>query len=670
MNNTVFSIAYLEYMHEVLNKDIIDSYIPLICECLLKNQSEVVDVEDIKRLMNDIYGISNLTIGAASTILDRMASDKYMILHRSQGRLLVNTSRLNEYHVSLNKDDSIITDFEHLVASISDYSNAFPKHFSREQVSEGLLCFLDTHDIDIVMNHDTKLFESITSHEDKKLAYVIAKYVLESEENGGNALSILNRLAKGNAITNLVSLTGLNNYTGKLDDVIIYIDTPFFYDLLGANSGPNRDAAEELMSILRNNGAHFSMYRHNYNEVWTNLEDVITKLETGIYDLQNSSRLLRMAVSEHYSSIQMKVMLNNVDGILSKWSISISDNPDRPNGYEDIDITELERIITNEYTKNRSRKLFHHELNMLSIDIDSILFTYRLRGNNTARSLKNSKAILLTTNRVIAWASNAPTINTKKHCIPVCTTDMFLSTILWTNYPRDNDQLNRKLLIGECYNTIQLSDSLLEKFYSDIKKKRLSSSITENQYLALTTSSLTLTLLGDKTQNDINAYTDRTASEILEILEHEHKEEIEAIIEDGKKKLNEQMDKNAAEIKSIKDQHQKEVSILLGEKENLKSMISYTESICRADAKKWANFISGCIAIIIAALFLIRGIVPQSYWNSHLVLSRLALLVNSLLTLWAVLNWIGWIPKFANLKEYFFNLLYHRIIKKYMNRNI
>ena len=136
MNNTVFSIAYLEYMHEVLNKDIIDSYIPLICECLLKNQSEVVDVEDIKRLMNDIYGISNLTIGAASTILDRMASNKYMILHRSQGRLLVNTSRLNEYHVSLNKDDSIITDFEHLVASISDYSNAFPKHFSREQVSE------------------------------------------------------------------------------------------------------------------------------------------------------------------------------------------------------------------------------------------------------------------------------------------------------------------------------------------------------------------------------------------------------------------------------------------------------------------------------------------------------------------------------------------------------
>lgn len=103
MNNSVFSIAYLEYMHEVLKKDIIDSYIPMFCECLLKQSSDVVDMQILKKTMEELYGISNLTVGAVNSICDRMASGDNPLLKRDHGQLLVNRANLGQYQVALKK---------------------------------------------------------------------------------------------------------------------------------------------------------------------------------------------------------------------------------------------------------------------------------------------------------------------------------------------------------------------------------------------------------------------------------------------------------------------------------------------------------------------------------------------------------------------------------------
>lgn len=233
----------------------------------------------------------------------------------------------------------------------------------------------------------------------------------------------------------------------------------------------------------------------------------------------------------------LATMKANVAEVMSKWNVVEQEVPALPQNYTDIDMVLLSTTITDAYTHKHTRELFNHEISMLDKDVDSITYIYRLRGNTAIQNLKGCKALMLTTNRIIATMSNDERINIKKHQIPVCSIDVFISSILWSNYPEGNDQLNRKLLISECYNTIQLDDSLMIRFYEDIKSKKLASSITENQYLELTATNLALTLLGDKTQNDINAYTDRTANEILEIIEREHKAEVENAIKEGEKKI-------------------------------------------------------------------------------------------------------------------------------------
>jgi hypothetical protein len=221
--------------------------------------------------MNAIYGINNITYGAIRSICDRMASRKYGILEKRNGVFYVIKGKLNGYQLTLNKDDKIIDDFNILIKKISDFSSSFPKKYTTDEVEKGLLNFIDLHGIDMLVGQGSKVFNSILKQENKRLSYVISRYILHNKEEGGNAIDVLNRLAKGNAISNLVSLSGRNNYTGNLNNIVVIIDTPFFYNLLGTNNESNRDAAIELMTILKRNGAHFSMYQHNLNEVYTTL---------------------------------------------------------------------------------------------------------------------------------------------------------------------------------------------------------------------------------------------------------------------------------------------------------------------------------------------------------------------------------------------------------------
>lgn len=86
-------------MHGVLNKDIVDSYIPMFCTCLLKQSGDIVDSTALKQSMLDTYGISNLTAGAVDSICNRMISKE--ILYKSHGQIFINRDKLSQYEVSL-----------------------------------------------------------------------------------------------------------------------------------------------------------------------------------------------------------------------------------------------------------------------------------------------------------------------------------------------------------------------------------------------------------------------------------------------------------------------------------------------------------------------------------------------------------------------------------------
>ena len=650
MEKGIYGLAYLQYNFERYNRDIIDAYIPLFCHCLSNMNAETAEMLPLRKSLKNEYGLTNITDGAIVSILARMAKDKYGYLKSKDGLYLVNKAKVQE-EGSKSPKENLVAGFDDMVARLEEYSKRFPVSFDKQMIEEGLLHFMDLYDVDLTLGNIQELCKQLTKYkkEEKRLKYIISKYLIESSEKDPEAVKLMVKLAKGHAISSLVCLQGLNKMNGSLKDVSIYLDAPIVFNLLNLNDEANYHLATELMQILQHNGAKFCIFEHNYNEVISTMTDARDRLATRNYDLRKSSRLLRMAHREGLSSMQIDLKIQEFSDLLDTWNVEIKGRPELQSGAKEIDVATLTEIIKDVYTNKGTRNLFYNELNMLDNDVDSITFIYRLRGNIACTSLKNSKALLLSSNRVISTASHDKRINYLRHAIPACSTDIFLSTILWTNYPSSSDDLNQKLLMSECYNGVELDDQLMLRFYDQLKQQQGSGIITEAQYLQAATSSIALDLLVDRTMNDINAYTDRTTSEILEILDESHRSDMENLAAKKDKELED------VQVEAGR-QHESDLKTIEGLRDNLLSHDRNIEKL----SNMIASFVTGAIIIVLLFVFISVKLYPKpsdAPWYGIV----LYWFVWAFVGCWAVFSWAGCIPAKFQIHGWIKDWLYKKL---------
>ena len=208
------------------------------------------------------------------------------------------------------------------------------------------------------------------------------------------------------------------------------------------------------------------------------------------------------------------------------------------------------------------------------------------------------------------------------------------------------------------------------RFFEDIKEKRINEQISENQYLMITTSRLAKSILGDITQNDINAYTDRTSAEIIDIIEQEHKDEIEKVQLDGANKIKREQERSLQEIEHLTKQHNEEITEKTNKIEYLEGQIGHVDNYC----KRMAGMISNAVMIVISILlfvgFFAKRYLPTSFWELHPSVSLCWYIIDGILSLWAFFNWIGIIWKFADLKQYLYRKVYIYFRRRVMKDNV
>jgi hypothetical protein len=520
MNKTLFGLALLSYNWEQSKKDIIDSYIPLVCNSIRSKTYSKITRETVQDDLKELYGI-NIPLGAVESILKRMAKDG--LLNKQTGEWLVNYDKVCEAVKTYEKDE-LDTAFQELVIDLTKYSkDILSVDLATEDIEAGIIAFFKDYDLDLLFanNNGQSILPKVK--ESKKANYIIAKFITDLQGKEPRKFKTVLKLAKGYAIASLITFKDIQHYSGNLSDVEVYLDAPIIFNLLGLNGDSNLKLGQELINSLKNHGAKLKVFDLNYGEVIKTIQDAIKRLNARNFDITRSSRVLRTAIRENISAQELQIKLNQLESILKYHSISKVGTPSlsvAEHKYQ-IDEAKLTKTIEDLYKKNESHKTPWYISEKIERDVEAISGIFKIRKQTRATSLKSSKAILLTSNEQIAYAAKIHERNEWefKSTIPVCLTDIFLSTILWANYPTKNDNLNIRQLISECYNIIELDNRLLSKFYEDINKMHKDNIITDEQFYLLSASNLTYTLLEQKTLNDIEEYTDKTPSEILEDLQ-------------------------------------------------------------------------------------------------------------------------------------------------------
>ena len=516
INRTITSYTILNYFSE---KGIsqIDLYVPFACKCINKNASQTVSTEDLKKWFSEEYGLSKIYQGVFVSLLKRMAS--LGILSLDGGCYNINKKQLIEEIEKYKETDNSVS-IEELCQQLILFSkNNFGVEYSLEETQNGILRFLDNHDGELILDEQGLIDKTSRQRPNaKKLNYILSRFIIWSKDNSSQTFQLIKNIAKGHALSALLSMKNVYNYVGKMSGVTIALDSPIIFNLLGLNEKINLDMSSELLGILKKQGCNFIIFKQHYQEVLQTFNSTIHLLYTKNYTLDKASRLLKYAVRNKISARFLKSKLELLDSILSKWNISISEAPSIPNRFSEIDSVKLNELLMKRYLDNNV-EIDDNKRKTIENDVDVISYIYRMRGNSPASNLKNCNALLITTNTALAYASKHPDLSNVCHSIPVCMTDAFLSTILWFCYPDTSSDINEKVLLSECYNNLSLSDEILHRFYLEVAEINASTPISEEIMMHINTSKIVQELLESKTYNESSLYTDRTTAEILQEIE-------------------------------------------------------------------------------------------------------------------------------------------------------
>lgn len=619
INKTLVTYAFLEVLSE-RKEDIIDIHIPLISSLILENSMETIDRVKLLSLFKNTYEIENITHGAIESILERMKNKG--LIKKEKGKLYPIIDKISKEISPYSENFEL--EFKTLISNIIEFAKNELEHndLTIEDVERGLLDFLSFYNGDLILDrpHLEQKLLNTQKNEKNNIKYIISKYIIYAEQHTPQNIEILLKIAKGHIISDVITLPNFNSYIGKMKSVKVALDAPIIFNLLGLNGDANFSLTEELMALLRELGVNFILFNHNYNEVINTIQDAIRRLETNNYDLSKSSRVLRFAIRNNKNSFFIKTKQTQLEDILEKWNIKIFEKPELKKGYKDIDCLKLSEYIRNIYSREGDKDLEIYKEELINTDVDTISYIFRMRGNKPSNSLKNCNAIMVTTNTTIANASRIDGISEITHIIPVCVTDIFLSTILWLNFPKKNEKINNILLMSQCYNNVALNDKLLAMYYTRIEKMEKQGVISKEQVLILRTNEIAFKLLEKKTMNSPEKFTDMTTDEILEEIEFKQK-----IVINNLRQENETYDKNLKKI-----------------------------------SKKIAVGLFWIIWIVLFVIFIFRSC---NYEGSNKYLKFINILITIILPYWALLNFGKLIPP----KEKIIHLIENKIYNSLKN---
>lgn len=620
VDRTITTYTFLDSLCELGIKQL-DLYVPLVCKSIIAHEAKEVTRELLIRWFADDYGMKKVYQGVFDTLMKKM-SPKY--LTRTSGKYMVNMSDVVDL-ASKHQDRDISADFKSLLQNIQKYAiDYYSEDLEIDEIQNGVLAFLHSRDGDFLFQQE-KVLETLKKQKDgkttaTKLKYIISQFVIWSKDKQFNSFSLFVKLSKGHALTSILTMKDVSSYSGKMKDVTIAIDTPIVFNLLGLNYKTNLDLEKELLEVLKKQEAKFILFQQHYQEVKQSLNSAIYLLTTKNYNLDKSSRLLRYAIKNQVPVHILRAKLQQLDAVLERYGIIVVSAPESELGYKEIDTEKLEALLVNRYSEGNPSDLDNNTKRIIATDVDVVSYIYRMRGRNVATNLKNCKAMLVTTNTALAYASKHPELSDICHSIPTCLTDVFLSTMLWFNYPEKDKDVNEKVLISECYKNITLSDDILQRFYRDVEKLNAENPLSEEQILDANTSEVVMDLLESKTFNDENLYTDLTAAEILEELELKR-------------------------------------NIELNDK---------TDRLFRVESNSWkrsrtiATILYSVLWVGMVILFLFLKFIDYSSWKGWNILFNI---LSVLPALWGLLSWGGWIWPKANVINWIANKVYNMLYK-------
>ena len=372
-----------------------------------------------------------------------------------------------------------------------------------------------------------------------KEKFVVDLYLKQIKDNNSDLFSTFKKIIFGRIYTAVIAQNDLvTNSVFAYTNMNVFLDSGFVFNALGMNYYSSKEEYVDMINNLKAMGAKLFVFEHTFKEMKDLIENGITWIDNPYYDQYFSSKTATFFVLSRISKADAKAMLYSLKENISKLGIYIYDDLDiNYSDEEGVEITNLQKMIENEYKKNGSYS--EEKYNTYFNDAKSIYFIHKLRKKEVQKRFTDIKYLFITNNSSLSRIASA--FNDKTfygNGIPCVINDSLLNTLIWFESNRENSSADLVLLIPSIYHAFEPSKPLLEKMnqiFSTLKEKGEMSIEAIHDWKTNIAFQESIVIY---TKNDPDNFSEDTPGQIISEIKKHYSSAIVPVIKDYQNKIN------------------------------------------------------------------------------------------------------------------------------------
>jgi len=626
---------YAAYKAGCLGDNILDTYFNFFVNIILDDKMQTITDVEIKNRFQKRYQI-NLPLGLIRQVLSIGVANGSII--DDKGAYLPKREILLKYKFSEKDFDDL---WRKLLDSFDNYCRK-NSLIINNNLEDKILLAIDNTD-EIILSSD-KLDESEGMDE---FDFAWYSFVKESAESDAYLFDFITALCASNITRQALFYTGVEGEENtEYKGLNIYLDSPMVFALLGMDSPERENSYKILLEDMKKAGCIVQVLDHNFQEVEGIINRAAGWAVSTQYDIRKANNAARFFHDSQMDQEDIADFCSEIENRLNELGVLIKEtNYDVYQDQFQEDEIALFDMIQQRYSE-QNLALLPEKADSIKVDVRSIVMIYRERQGKTAVQVSKAQHIMLTTNNAVAnvckkYESNRSLVSGH---IPACISADLFGAILWFSSPKEMMNYQRKKMLADCYDFLQPSKSLIEKYVASLDSARQLGEIDEKKFLFMRTHPIVLDTLMNITRGDYARFNDRTYLEVYDsiVAQSEQKYILEAQAHDRTKEELEEEQKQKEELehnlKEIQSKKNKEEKALTNRIESLERKLKEKEQIeeerrekeLNKKSKLWGTIITCVIfgvpyIILLSVTELLKGYFPNISWYSIVAVAVLIL---------------------------------------------
>ena len=568
---------YNEFTKDLLSKDFYSFYMLKMTRLMLGEiLPELVKKQIIKKKAKekDVYVV----------VKDKIVSLNYLKEYES---FLIEKDAFVDHFVSFSKQEGLL--------------------LTKEEAEEVLAAYIENSvlSLGIEKNND----EDVSGIND----FIIYKFLNHIKKDEQSFYLIYKNLVIGRVLATFVvdNSKSPNVVDSVFDNVNVFLDSGFIFNLLGLNNYSTNKEYVELITTLKELGAKLFIFDHVYNEIYDIIESSSMWIGSNYYLPSKSSKATEFFLSNNYSKEDIDEYLNTLKTKLDYYGIkqfSVDIDYNQPDYLYEADIKKMieDEYLASGYYDGTKSKTY-------DVDAKSIYAIHKMRKAKIAKTIQDAKNIFVTTNRGLARVANKynkSQFDSKN--IAYALTDSFVSVLLFFTCNKCSVDFSERFFIPAVYHAFEPNKELIKKMEKVLEEMKEKGTITEADSISWKTNNALKGFVVDITSNSPGNFDETTPDKIIKRFQSQAEQKVneantekEEVINDYNHLINEQI----FEIKKIlsirEKKKQKTVTVLSIASLVLVILLVLGLSTLTYFLQEWITVLSNLVALrIIVALLL------------------------------------------------------------------